>query len=109
MIKEKIGGLLQQVQAFLFLMFFVLFSLIQWWSGVAPRLIRGSEEREALHHAHISLDATLFFFLALFLVIWSVRPGTSFFSKLKPYAKMPRARLWITSNIFQLNNSSEHL
>ena len=81
--KDKIGNFLQQVQLFLFLMLFVLFSWTQWWSSVAPRLIRGSEERVAIHHAHLSLGATLFFFLVLFLVIWAVKPGASFITKLK--------------------------
>lgn len=81
--KDKIGNFLQQAQLFLFLMLFVLFSWTQWWSSVAPRLIRGSEERVAIHHAHLSLGATLFFFLVLFLVIWAVKPGDSFITKLK--------------------------
>lgn len=82
-IKEKIGEFLKQAQLFLFLLFFVLFSWTQWWSGVAPRLIRGSEERLAIHHAHLSLGATLFFFLVLFFVVWTIKPGTSFVSKVK--------------------------
>ncbi len=82
-IKDKISNFLKQAQLFLFLIFFVLFSWTQWWSSVAPRLIRGSEERVAIHHAHLSLGATLFFFLVLFLVIWLVKPGESPISKLK--------------------------
>lgn len=82
-LKDKLSNFLEQIQIFLYLMFFVLFSWTQWWAGVAPRLIRGSEERVALHHAHLSLGATLFVFLVLFLVVWLFRPGQSFISKLR--------------------------
>ena len=79
--KEKISNFLEQAQLFLFMMFFVLFAWTQWWAGVAPRLIRGSELRESLHHAHLSLGATLFFLLVLFLVAWLFRPGASLGAK----------------------------
>jgi len=82
-IKEKIINFLQQTQFFLYVIFFVLFAWTQWWSGVAPRLIRGSEERVAIHHAHLSLGATLFFFLVIFLLIWFFKPGESFIKKIK--------------------------
>ena len=81
--KDKIRNFLQQAQLFLFVLFFVLFSWTQWWSSVAPRLIRGSEERVAIHHAHLSLGATLFFFLVLFLLIWAIKPGEGFLTKIK--------------------------
>lgn len=81
--KEKIGNFLHQAQLFFFLLFFILFSWTQWWSGVAPRLIRGSEQREAIHHAHLSLGATLFVFVVLFLLIWAFRPGCSFITKVR--------------------------
>ena len=79
--KEKISNFLEQVQLFLFMMFFVLFAWTQWWAGVAPRLIRGSELRESIHHAHLNLGATLFFLLVVFLIVWLFRPGASFGSK----------------------------
>ena len=82
-IKEKIINFLKQTQFFLYVIFFVLFAWTQWWSGVAPRLIRGSEERVAIHHAHLSLGATLFFFLVIFLLIWFFKPGESFIKKVK--------------------------
>lgn len=81
--KEKISNFLQQAQLFLFMIFFVLFAWTQWWSGVAPRLIRGSELRESIHHAHLNLGATLFVLLVLFLLIWLLKPGTSFIAKFK--------------------------
>ena len=81
--KDKIRNFLQQAQLFLFVLYFVLFSWTQWWSSVAPRLIRGSEERVAIHHAHLSLGATLFFFLVLFLLIWAIKPGEGFLTKIK--------------------------
>lgn len=82
-IKEKLCNFLQQCQLFLFLMFFVIFAWTQWWSGVAPRLIRGSELRQSIHHAHLSLGATLFLFLVLFFIIWTIKPGASFIVKIK--------------------------
>ncbi len=102
-IKEKISNFLQQAQLFLFVLFFVLFSWTQWWSGVAPRLIRGSAEREAIHHAHLSLGATLFVFLVLFLIIWALRPGTSFTSKIKNAfkdASSTGVSLFLISSVF---------
>ena len=81
--KQKIINFLHQTQLFLYVIFFVLFAWTQWWSGVAPRLIRGSEERIAIHHAHLSLGATLFVFLVIFFLIWTFKPGTSFIAKLK--------------------------
>ena len=101
--KNKIGNFLQQVQLFLFLMFFVLFSWTQWWAGVSPRLIRGSEERVAIHHAHLSLGATLFFFLVLFFLVWTFKPGESFFSKLKNAfrdASATAISLFLVSSLF---------
>ena len=101
--KDKIASFLQQAQLFLFLMFFVLFSWTQWWSGVSPRLIRGSEERVAIHHAHLSLGATLFFFLVLFFLIWAIKPGDSFLSKLKNAFKDASATaisLFLVSSLF---------
>ena len=81
--KEKLGKFLQQVQLFLFVIFFVLFAWTQWWSGVAPRLIRGSELRESIHHAHLSLGATLFVLFVFFILVWLLKPGTSLITKLK--------------------------
>lgn len=82
-LKEKLSQFLHQAQFFLFLIFFALFAWTQWWSSVAPRLIRGSELRDSLHHAHLSLGATLFFFLTIFLLIWVLKPGQSIFVKIK--------------------------
>lgn len=79
--KEKIVSFLQQTQLFLFLVFFMLFSWTQWWAGVSPRLIRGSAERVAIHHAHLSLGATLFVVAILFLIIWVLKPGRSLLTK----------------------------
>jgi len=81
--KQKISYFLQQTQLFAFSLYFVLFSWQQWWSGVAPRLIRGSEERVAIHHQHLVLGATLFVILVLFLLIWLLKPGQSPVEKLK--------------------------
>lgn len=50
---------------------------------MAPRLIRGSEERVAIHHAHLSLGATLFVLLIGFLLVWALKPGEGFLTKLK--------------------------
>jgi len=102
-LKDKVSNFLQQAQFFLYLMFFVLFSWTQWWSGVAPRLIRGSEERVAIHHAHLSLGATLFVLLVLFLIIWAVKPGESFFSKIRNSfkdASSTAISLFFVSNVF---------
>jgi cytochrome b561 len=82
-IKQKLGGFLEQVGLFLAVLFYVLFAWYQWWSGVSPRLIRGSAEREAIHHAHLSIGATLFVLLLLIAVIWLLRPGQSIMGRIK--------------------------
>ncbi|MFT6412216.1 MAG: cytochrome c [Glaciecola sp.] len=82
-IKQKLGGFLEQVGLFLAVLFYVLFAWYQWWSGVSPRLIRGSAEREAIHHAHLSIGATLFVLLLLIVVIWLLRPGQSIMGRIK--------------------------
>ena len=82
-IEKHDSGFMYQAQLFFFGLFFVLFSWTQWWAGVSPRLIRGSEERDLLHHAHLSLGATLFVLLVFFLIAWAVRPGASPIQKVK--------------------------
>ena len=59
MTTNKKSSFLEQAGLFFSVLFYVLFSWHYWWSGVAPRLIRGSAEREAIHHAHLSIGATL--------------------------------------------------
>jgi len=81
--KDKFSNFLHQAQLFLFVIFFVVFAWTQWWAGVAPRLIRGSELRESIHHAHLSLGATLFVLLVLFILVWLFRPGTSLVTKFR--------------------------
>ncbi|WP_426369374.1 c-type cytochrome [Pseudocolwellia sp. HL-MZ7] len=80
---KKNGGFLEQAGLFFSVLFYVLFSWHFWWSGVAPRLIRGSAEREAIHHAHLSIGATLFVFLIFCFLIWLFKPGGSVVTKLK--------------------------
>ena len=82
-IKQRIGAFLEQACLFFSLMFYVLFAWHQWWSGVSPRLIRGSAEREAIHHAHLSIGSTLFVFLIVLFFIWLLRPGLSPLDKIK--------------------------
>jgi cytochrome c2/cytochrome b561 len=74
-LKQKLGGFLEQAGLFLAVIFYVLFAWHNWWSSVSPRLIRGSAEREVIHHAHLSIGATLFVFLLFMFVIWLLRPG----------------------------------
>lgn len=80
---NKNGGFLEQVKLFFSVLFYVLFSWHFWWSGVAPRLIRGSAEREAIHHEHLSLGTSLFVFLVVLFVVWLVRPGQSIPARIK--------------------------
>jgi cytochrome c len=80
---KKSGGFLEQVGLFFSVLFYVLFSWHYWWSGVAPRLIRGSAEREAIHHAHLSIGATLFVFILFCALIWLLKPSGSPIAKLK--------------------------
>lgn len=81
--KNKLGSFLEQAGLFFSVMFYVLFAWHQWWSGVSPRLIRGSPERMEIHHAHVSIGATLFVFLVIGLLLWLARPGASPVEKLK--------------------------
>ncbi|MFT2092745.1 c-type cytochrome [Paraglaciecola sp. 2405UD69-4] len=81
--ENKSGGFLEQVGLCLSVLFYVLFAWHQWWSGVSPRLIRGSAERDAIHHAHLSIGATLFVILVLMLAMWLFRPGASILERLK--------------------------
>ena len=79
----KSGGFLEQLGLFFSVLFFTLFAWHSWWSGVSPRLIRGSAERDAIHHAHLSIGATLFVLLLLIFAVWLFRPGTSVLTRLK--------------------------
>jgi len=81
--RNKFSHFLRQTQLCLFVLYFTLFAWLQWWAGVIPRLIRGSERRAELHHAHLNLGAPLFVFLCLFLLIWLLRPGRSITDRLK--------------------------
>ncbi|MEH6552295.1 MAG: hypothetical protein V7744_20135 [Pseudomonadales bacterium] len=76
-LKQKLGGFLEQLSLFFAVVFYVLFAWHLWWSGVSPRLIRGSVEREAIHHAHLSVGATLFVLLLLMFAVWLLRPGAT--------------------------------
>ena len=58
--QQKQNGYLEQLSLFLMVLFYALFAWHRWWSGVSPRLIRGSAERDAIHHAHLSIGSTLF-------------------------------------------------
>jgi len=80
---QKSGGFLEQAGLFFSVLFYVLFSWHFWWSGVAPRLIRGSAEREAIHHAHLSIGATLFIFIIFCFLIWLLKPGGTIITKIK--------------------------
>ncbi len=81
--QNKGDGFVAQAGLCFCVLFYVLFAWHQWWAGVAPRLIRGSEQREMLHHAHLSLGATLFVLIVLCFAAWLLRPGSSILSKLK--------------------------
>ena len=76
-------GLINRAQIFLGFVFYALFGWHQWWSGVAPRLIRGSAERVAIHHQHLSIGACLFVLLLVLLLVWLVRPERSPLAKLR--------------------------
>lgn len=80
---QKDTSVLEKIQLGVYLIFFVLFSWLQWWAGVSPRLIRGSEERLRIHHEHLQLGATIFLILCVFFIIWAVRPGQSPLAKLR--------------------------
>jgi len=81
--KPRIQAFLEQASLFFGLLFYALFAWHQWWSGVSPRLIRGSAEREAIHHEHLALGATLFVFLIALFFLWLFRPGSSIVTKLR--------------------------
>ena len=81
--KNRLGEFLEQTGLFFSVLFYVLFAWHQWWSGVSPRLIRGSPERVEIHHAHVNIGATLLVFLLLGFAIWLLRPGNSVVDKLK--------------------------
>ena len=82
-IKHKTGIFMGQAGLFFSAMFYILFGWHQWWAGVSPRLIRGSLEREAIHHAHLNMGATLFVFAIFFLAIWLLSPGSTVAEKFK--------------------------
>lgn len=82
-IKQKTGAFIEQAGLCVTTLFYVLFGWQQWWSGVSPRLLRGSPERDSLHHAHLSLGATLFVLSILCLLVWLLRPGSSALQKFK--------------------------
>ncbi|MEM7610236.1 MAG: hypothetical protein AAF270_00960 [Pseudomonadota bacterium] len=82
-IKSKISNFMEQAGLFFSVMFYVLFAWHQWWSGVSPRLIRGSPERLEIHHAHVSIGATLFVFAIIGFCIWLFQPGATLKLKLK--------------------------
>lgn len=83
MANKESDGFLGQAGIFFSVMFYTLFAWHQWWSGVSPRLIRGSPERLEIHEAHVSIGATLFVFLLLMFVIWLFRPGTPLIEKFR--------------------------
>lgn len=56
-------------------LFYVFFAWQQWWAGVIPRLIRGSEVREGLHHQHLAMGTSLFVILLLLSLFWLLKPG----------------------------------
>lgn len=80
---NKSNSFLEQAGLFFSVLFYVLFSWHFWWSGVAPRLIRGSAERDAIHHAHLSIGATLFVIIIFCFLIWLFKPGGTIFTKIK--------------------------
>lgn len=81
--KSSMRSFLEQISLFFGVLFYALFAWQQWWSGVSPRLIRGSAEREAIHHEHLALGATLFVFLIILFLLWLLRPGSSIGTKLR--------------------------
>ena len=81
--KSSMRSFLEQTSLFFGVLFYALFAWHQWWSGVSPRLIRGSAEREAIHHEHLALGATLFVFLIILFLLWLLRPGRSIRTKLR--------------------------
>lgn len=81
--KQQGSNFFEQAVLCMSALFYVLFGWLQWWSGVSPRLIRGSAEREAIHHTHLNLGATLFVILILCLLFWLLKPGSTVVSKLK--------------------------
>lgn len=74
---------LEQFYLFFLVLFYSLFAWLQWWSGVSPRLIRGSAERDAIHHAHLSIGSTLFVIIIVLFALWLFRPGGSVLTRLK--------------------------
>lgn len=81
--RSRLQSFFEQTSLFFGVLFYALFAWHQWWSGVSPRLIRGSAEREAIHHDHLALGATLFVFLICLFVLWLLRPGSSILAKLR--------------------------
>ena len=80
--KQRVQAFVEQTSLCLAVLFYALFAWHQWWSGVSPRLIRGSAEREAIHHDHLALGATLFLFWVVLFLLWLLRPGSSLMAKL---------------------------
>ena len=80
---NKTTSLREQFTLFFLVLFYTLFAWHQWWSGVSPRLIRGSAEREAIHHAHLSIGSTLFVILIVLAILWLIRGGASPMQKLR--------------------------
>lgn len=81
--KIKTTKFFEQLAICLSSLFFCLFAWHQWWAGVSPRLIRGSEARDAIHHDHLMMGATLFIIICLALVVWLLKPGLSLREKLR--------------------------
>lgn len=80
---NQTSSLREQFTLFFLVLFYTLFAWHQWWSGVSPRLIRGSAEREAIHHAHLSIGSTLFVILIVLAILWLIRGGATPIEKLR--------------------------
>ena len=81
--KPESSSLIDKAYTALLLLFYALFGWHRWWSGVSPRLIRGSAEREAIHHEHLSNGGGLFVLIIILLLIWLFRPGSSLGTKIR--------------------------
>lgn len=73
----------ERIKLLLVFLFYALFAWHQWWSGVSPRLIRGSPERDAIHHAHLNNGALLFVLFIILALIWLLRPGSTLVARLR--------------------------
>ena len=81
--KDKYKFFLEQLGLCAAALFYTLFGWQEWWAGVAPRLIRGSEERNAIYHAHHNIGATLLILICVIFIVWLLKPNTSLLNKLK--------------------------